>query len=253
MTETLQTLNFRDIGGIATRDGRRVRSGVVFRSEGPGSFDAVHRRELAALRIRSVCDLRSAVEREAAPNDWCDADTRILNLDMNTDLRVAGAGMWESLRSDPSPENARRVLTRNYSLMPAALRPHLASIAAALLDGSVPMILHCTAGKDRTGVAIAILLSLLGVGDEEILADYARSDVFARNLRIAGSVDLAFRKHFGFAPDPQVMELIIGTQDDFLRAALRTVERDFGSVPGYFIAGGIDVAQQDALRTALLQ
>jgi protein-tyrosine phosphatase len=253
MTVALSKLNFRDIGGLPAADGRVVRSGLIYRSEGPASFFEAHREELGALGIRAVCDLRSAIEREAAPNDWCGPGCRVLNMDMNTDLRAAGARDWESLRDDLSEANARRVISRNYSLMPAAFRPHLRPMVDALLGGEVPMIVHCTAGKDRTGVAVAVLLSLLGVSRELILSDYARSDVFARNLRLTGSVDHAFQNHFGFVPPDTVMDLLIGVQPDFLGAALDEMNREWGSVSGYFAAAGVDAGRQQRISQMLLE
>jgi protein-tyrosine phosphatase len=253
MTVALSKLNFRDLGGLSTMDGKTIRSNILFRSEGPASFFDEHRAELGALGVRSVCDLRSDVERRAAPNDWCGPGCRVLHLDMNTDLRAAGADFWESLRTDPSPLNARRVITNNYCLMPAALRPYVAKVVDALLANEVPMVVHCTAGKDRTGVAIAILLTLLGVAREDVLSDYAKSDVFGRNLKMAGSVNETFRTSFGFVPSEAVMAMLIGTDSDFLLAALRTVEREWGSIGGYFEASGVDSDRQQQLRAALLE
>jgi protein-tyrosine phosphatase len=249
----LSKLNFRDLGGIRTLDGKVIRSAVLFRSEGPASFFDEHRAELGALGVRSVCDLRSDFERQAAPNDWCGPGCRVLALDMNTDLRAAGAEEWDSLRLDPSSANARRVMLNNYCLMPAALSPHLVKMVSALLAGEVPMIVHCTAGKDRTGVAIALLLSLLRVGREDILSDYARSDVFGRNLRLAGSVNEAFHTSFGFVPSDEVITMLIGTDREFLLAALATVEREWGSIGGYFTASGVDADRQEQLRATVLE
>jgi len=253
MTVALSKLNFRDLGGLHTLDGRIVRSNILFRSEGPASFFDEHRAELGALGVRSVCDLRSDVERRSAPNDWCGPGCRVLHLDMNTDLRAAGADFWESLRTDPSPANARRVITNNYSLMPAALSPHLAKMVDALLAHEVPMVVHCTAGKDRTGVAVAILLTLLGVRRADILSDYAKSDVFGRNLRMAGSVNEAFRTSFGFVPSEAAMDMLIGTDSDFVVAALQTLERECGSIAAYFEASGVDPGRQEQLRSTLLE
>jgi len=253
MTIALSRLNFRDLGGLPTADGQRVRTGLIFRSEGPASFFDAHRAELAELGFRSVCDLRSNMERTAAPNDWCGPGCRLLNLDMNTDLRAQGKEAWETLRLDPSPENAKRVMMENYRRMPGALHPYLPELVGALLAGDVPMMIHCTAGKDRTGVVIALLLSLLGVPHETILADYAKSDVFGENMRIAGSVEDGFRESFGFVPGEAVIAMLIGTERDFLVAALEEVDRQWDGVGQYFAAGGVDRALQDKIRTTMLE
>ena len=253
MTVALSKLNFRDLGGLRTAGGRLVKSGVIYRSEGPASFFEEHRRELGALGVRCVCDLRSAGEREAAPNDWCGPGCRVMHLDMNTDLRVPGAEVSNALRTDSNIDDARKVIISNYARMPAVLSPHFSSIVGALFAGEVPMIVHCTAGKDRTGVAIALLLALLGVSRRDILSDYARSDVFGRNMRAAGLVNETFRKTVGFVPSEPVMAMMMGTHDDFLLAAFSAVEGGWGSVANYFAAGGIDSKGQDKLRARLLE
>jgi protein-tyrosine phosphatase len=114
------------------------------------------------------------------------------------------------------------------------------------------MLVHCTAGKDRTGVAIAILLALLGVTREAILADYAKSVVLGGNLAVVGSVNQTFLKNFGFAPSEAVMAMLLGTDNDFVLAALRTVESRWGSVAAYFEASGVERHRQDQLRATLL-
>lgn len=129
MTVALSKLNFRDLGGLGTEDGSRVRSRIIYRSEGPANFFEEHRRELGALGVRCVCDLRSPGERAAAPNDWCGPGCRVLNLDMNTDQRISDDEVTDSLGADSSIDDARRVILRNYALMPAALSPHLPAMA----------------------------------------------------------------------------------------------------------------------------
>jgi protein-tyrosine phosphatase len=248
--DALSRLNFRDVGGLPAAGGQ-VRAGVLYRSEGPASFLAEHRLELGALGFRTVCDLRSAVERDVAPNDWCGPDCRLLALDMNTDLRAQGEDIWASLRAAPDAANARRVMAKNYGLMPAALRPHWPAIVDAILDGAVPMLVHCTAGKDRTGVAIALLLLLLGVPEAAIRADYGRSDVFAQNAHLAGSVEHSFQKNFGFTPSAETIAAIVGVHDSFLSTALAELDAGWGSIAAYFEASGVGRARQDALRAAL--
>jgi len=252
VTTELSKLNFRDLGGLRTRSGHVIRKGLIFRSEGPANYTAEHRDELAALGIRTVCDLRSEAERSADPNDWCGPACRVLHLSINADLRARDDAAWESFRSDPSPENTRRVMMQAYTVMPAALSPHWPLITRAIVAGEMPLIMHCTAGKDRTGVAVALLLELLQIPPEEIVADYAKSDRFGENMRMAGTVEAGFRKTFGFVPPEPVIGLLIGTEREFLRAALQEVERRWGSIERYFCSSGVDDAAQSAVRGALL-
>lgn len=253
MTIALSKLNFRDVGGLSAGDRSRVRNGILYRSEGPASFFDDHRAELGTLGFRSVCDLRSQRERETAPNDWCGPDCRLLNLEMNTDLRAQGMDMWDSLRADPSVNNARRAMTESYREMPGALLPHIPALTRALLGGEVPMMVHCSAGKDRTGVTVALLLSLVGVSRADILADYAKSYVFGENMRKAGSIEEAFLKSFGYVASEAVITTLNGAEKDFLLSALAEVELRWGSVEAYFATAGIDGATQAGLRDALLE
>ena len=253
MTAELSRLNFRDLGGLPAGRGKRLRAGLIYRSEGPASFFDAHKAELGALGFRSVCDLRSAVEREHAPHDWCGTHCRLIELDLNADLRAQGADLWDTLREDGSGDNARRAIVDNHRHMPAALLPHWRALAGALLDGDVPMMIHCTAGKDRTGVAVAILLALLGVDQAAILDDYLRSDIFAENMKLAGSIEQAFDKSFGFVPSAPAIAMLIGVDAQFVTEALREIDARWGSMEAYFMAANVDARAQARLRTLLLE
>ncbi len=239
MTEHLSKLNFRDIGGLPTADGAMIRPGIIYRSEGPASFNEIHRRELAALDIRLVCDLRAETERNKDPNDWAEA-ARLLNLDVTADLRVETNDGWMALKNDPTVEAARKALVANYSSIPGAILPHLRHLIEAIIEGETPVLVHCTAGKDRTGVLMALLLMALRVPQHLIIADYQRSDVFAQNLRLRGGIHEQFEETFGFRPSEALIEAMIGVDVEFLDAALNAVDRDWGGIGGYFTAAGID-------------
>ena len=249
-TAALSKLNFRDLGGIPVSQGRVLRQRCLYRSEGPASFAEAHRAELAALDIKLICDLRADVERQAAPNDWSGA-ARLLNVEMTQDLRVATNSGWSALRDDPSEAGARRAMRANYAAMPAALQPHLPALVDALLAGEHPVLIHCTAGKDRTGVLVGLLLAFLGTPMEEIEADYLRSDVFAKNLRLGASIADAFEKTFGFVPSEATIDAMIGVDIDFLAAAFAAVTREWGDVEAYFHAAGIAAGAGEQLRLAL--
>ena len=251
MTIALSRLNFRDIGGLPTADGGRVRSGILFRSEGPASFFEDHHAELSDLGFRSVADLRSTIERDAAPHGWCGPDCRMLDLDMNTDLRAQGEEMWMSLGREPTAARAIEVMTHNYGLMPQAFLPHLSRMVDALLAQDTPMLVHCTAGKDRTGVVVALFLELLAVPRPVIIEDYRKSDIFGQNLRVSGHLKRDLQKTFGFVPPDDMVAILIGVQDDFLLSALDMVATRWGGIEGYFEAAGVDAERRAALRQLL--
>ena len=247
MTLALSRLNFRDVGGLPTRDGGSIRPGILFRSEGPASFVEEHHAELGELGIRAVADLRSALERDKAPHRWCGPGCRMLDLDMNTDLRAQGEDMWTELGRDPSAERANAVMTQNYGMMPQAFLPHLPVMVDALLAGDTPMLVHCTAGKDRTGVVIALFLEMLGVPRERIVADYRRSDVFGENLKLAGHLKGDLQQTFGFVPPDEMVAVLIGVHEGFLARSLSVVAERWGGIDGYFEAAGVGADRRGAL------
>jgi len=249
--EALSQLNFRDIGGLPAAGGRQIRAGVIYRSEGPASFSPAHRQELRALGIKLICDLRADIERRAAPNDWS-SEARIFNLEITNDLRNATNEGWGALRDDPSEAGARRAMRTNYAAMPGALHPFMAALIGALIGDEKPVLLHCTAGKDRTGVLVAMLLTLLGVKHEAVLADYVRSNIFAKNLRLGGSIAEAFVHTFGFAPSEATIDAMIGVDPENLAAAFDAVISRWGSVDEYFRSAGVNADIVARLRDALL-
>jgi protein-tyrosine phosphatase len=249
MTDTLSRLNFRDVGGLATSDGGRVRSGLFFRSEGPKNFDEAHLEELSGFGFRAIFDLRSEGERDDDPHDWQHAECVWLHLDMNNDLRAADKTEWDRLREDPDMTLSVKVMSQNYGAMPTALLPHWKRMAEVLLGGATPAMINCTAGKDRTGVAVALLLDLVGVARDEIMADYRKSDIFGQNMAIQGSIEKGFMDSFGFVPNQNSIDALIGVQEAYLDAAFAEVAAGWGGIEDYFDAAGVDSAMRGDLRT----
>lgn len=249
---SLSQLNFRDVGDIPTRSGQRVRTGVLYRSEGPRNLGPAQRAELDRLDIKAIFDLRSAVERDADPHAWQGEACSVLHLDIGHDLRAGGAIEWDRLRNTPDATTAQDIMIQNYLAIPEALLAHWAPAFGAMLDGRVPALINCTAGKDRTGVAVALILELLGVERDAIVADYLRSTIFGDNMKATGQIEEGFRENLGFVPNEAVIDALVGVHRAYLETAFDSLDRGWDGIDAYFEAGGIDVAQREAVRMLFL-
>lgn len=165
--------NLRDLGGYPTRDGRTIRHGMIFRS---GTMHALTEQDhtmLRALDIRTVCDFRNADERAGAPVAWPpDATPRIFADDRGRDISLAPVAD----ETIPTPEQARATMIRLYADLLMDFAAQYRTMFAELVAGHAPLIFNCTAGKDRTGIAAALLLAALNVPREAIVDDYLRTN-----------------------------------------------------------------------------
>ena len=166
--------NLRDIGGYRTADGRQVRWGRVFRSGSLWGLTEADWRWMDAHGFALLCDLRSDAERELAPNIWrVDAPPRVVSKTYD------GAGLFSrSGLTEASGVGAIEGML--YVQFARLLAPSLRGLFLALQQGDAPALVHCTAGQDRTGLAIALLLEALGVDRKTIHADYLLSTELRR-------------------------------------------------------------------------
>ena len=252
MGTELAKLNFRDIGGLPAGQGSQVRHRVIFRSEGPASFEPIHERELSALGIRLICDLRAEPERLRAPHRW-ETGARVLEIDINSDVRVGASDLAAKLAADRSVAALRRTSRDNYAATARALRPRLREFVEAIVAGESPALIHCTAGKDRTGVLVALILEVLGVPEELVIADYLRSDVYAQNLKGREGLGEQLEKVFGFLPDDEWIDVLVGVDEEFIRTALETARGEWGSVEGFFLAADVSAELLERFRAALTE
>lgn len=247
----LDDLNFRDLGGMAVAGGR-LRHGRLYRSEGPASFDTGHHAALGALGLRTVCDLRSTPERERHPNVWA-AGIALLNIDIAADLRDGNNDGWRVLRADPTPAGARAAMLGNYRVMPSALLGHVGRFVDTVLAGEVPMLIHCTAGKDRTGALVGLVLRVLGASEADIVADYMLSERFGRNPARVASATETYSRSWGVALEPAVVMPIVGVDAAYLAAMFDAVAEGWGTVERYFDAAGVGDGKLAALAEALVE
>ncbi len=245
---------FRDIGGLATQDGRQVRRGRVFRSDALERLSARDQDTFRALGIRTVCDLRSEGERTRHPNRLPpDLAFEQVHLGILTDVRAGDARVFDALRRSPDAAGAREMMLGLYRGMPAAFAPHLGPLLRRIAGGALPMVIHCTAGKDRTGFAVAMLLTLLGVDRRDIVDEYLLTTRAAPTPQRVAYVQDLMTLHLGHPAQAGAVDPVLWAAAPYLEAAFDTVEALHGSVERYLReACGLDPAELDAIRRAML-
>lgn len=166
-------VNFRDLGGYATVDGRRTRWRMLFRADGLGELTAPDLAVLRELGIRTVIDLRSGHEVEQSRFD--------------TEAHPVEFHHYPFIDALPDAEDFERApgfLGTQYKEMLDDAAPQIVGALTALAAPAArPAVFHCTAGKDRTGLLSALVLSILGVPEETVVADYALSGEAMARLR----------------------------------------------------------------------
>jgi len=181
-------INFRDLGGYRSQDGRQVRWGRVYRS---GQLDRLTNQgiqALAALDIKAVVDLRFAEESNRYPTIRAavpEAQMLAWNDAQFADAKHQGQAMqlsWKDSLDSHDPVLVREAMRVNYPKKLYSHRLIYRAMLQCLIEQQTPLVFHCAAGKDRTGVAAALILSLLGVSDEVIIEDYLLTQVAMRNV-----------------------------------------------------------------------
>ena len=243
--------NFRAVRSLATLEGRVVRPDTLFRSGALRALDADDAAELDGLGFAAVCDLRSASESEHAPNDWLASQTVPSNEFDVLAAIPAETGPWPRLAADPTPTGARLAMLALYEAMPAAAGTHVVTILRTIAAGSVPVLIHCTAGKDRTGFVVGLLLRAIGVPAEAVINDYMLSAGRQNPAAVAASKRLA-EERIEAVLDDATVAILMGVEPAFLEASFAVIDRDYGGIEPYLFTFGADSALLAAVRGRLL-
>ena len=245
---------FRDLGGIATGDGRHIRRGRLFRSEVLLNLGSDDQAIVGGLGLRVVCDLRSASERATYPcMAWLDPPPRFMTFNLEGHITPATSPAMERMLEAPAPDAALQVMMSTYEALPRACVEALRSIFEGLLAGETPLMIHCSAGKDRTGFVSAMLLSALGVPRESVYEDYLRTGAggyAAHAARTAQLMALFLQQPL----DAESLAVFSGLRRAYLEASFAALETEWGSVDRYLAdAANLDAGAQLSLQELLLE
>ena len=227
------TANFRDIGGYLTNDGRQVRLGSVYRSDELSTLSDIDLNTLRDLGMRRILDLRSNDEvRKREDRVPGDAAFRYIHTPV-----YDKEPRWDYLPAILfNRHQLGKVLSDRYFYMVEKRAEVFGKILTYFADiKNLPAVYHCTAGKDRTGIVTALVLSLLGVPDETIIADYSLS-----NLGFEHYFDefVADRRHSPLGiPDEEFQGLFI-VRPVWMRNLLTHLQQSYGSVESYLLQKG---------------
>ena len=241
------SLNFRDFGGYRTSDGRQVKWRTLFRSGALSMLSDEAKAGFGELNIAVICDLRKADEatRSSTP------DLPPFDCKRNIPIEQASNKMLREAMMDSNKTASDRIgfaietnreLARNH-------HKEYRQLFEILLETDGGFLLHCSAGKDRTGFGAALILATLGVDEETIMEDYLLTN---QAQCLQDFTESTLRRFYGEHIDDASMEVIGGVRQEFLQAALDEVKVLHGTIAGYLEEIGIDENSKNELLRKLL-
>ncbi|MFF0072467.1 tyrosine-protein phosphatase [Streptomyces sp. NPDC005494] len=249
--------NFRDVGGLPTVDGGRVRYGRLYRSGHLAHATPEDAAFLSGLGLHTVFDFRNAADHKLDGHDVELPGVRNVSIPLSDP--ADGAEFWRLVR-DGNIQQLRSILAdgKGTARMVASYRAIIKDRTAehsrvlhALAEDSVPALMHCAAGKDRAGLSVAVSLLAVGVEKEAIEADYLKSNDAHRRYKVRRSDTSSA------GMSDEVMELLnplFGAHPDYLAAAFETIEEVWGGTDRYLLEGlKIDAATRAKLRERLVE
>ena len=237
--------NFRDIGGYSGLENRTVRWGQVYRTGVLSYFSNEDHPPLMSLGVRAICDLRRAEEREREPTRW--PDNAVQALSWADGLNIPTIRGFSATRTRDAA-GMHDSMVELYRALPDWMAPRIRGMFECISSGLTPVVIHCAAGKDRTGVAIAVLLSALGVRRETIIEDYLLTND-------AGNFEqfIATRKesHLGLADAHQPLlsmpedmrRKLFAADEAYLQAAFERIDSEYGDLE-HFLKTSVRIDDQ---------
>lgn len=240
--------NIRDLGGYVTKDGRTLKWRNIFRGGIMNNIDMNAIDQMKSLELCSICDFRTIAEQTASPDKWHDLEK------LKMYPLPIGEGRVDKLEtltaSNFNPGKAHHLYKANRSYVKQEADKFRAFIDILLVESNYPILFHCTAGKDRTGFASIILLTLLGIDQKTILEDYLLTNKYTEAFIETHLQSIS--KHLGIEPD--LLVTIFQAKESYIQGAFDAIDEDYGSFDNY-LQKGLNITNQETekLKAILLE
>jgi len=257
------TSNTRDIGGYQTADGRTIAWRQIIRSDRLSRLTPQDFQILEEFGLRTVIDLRTVRENKKDPTVWeGDNPPQFFHFPVGN-----SNGPWFKKqkkllsRNRFTEEDMLEHMMNGYRMVAEVGSPSYESLMEVVLDESNwPILIHCSAGKDRAGVAVTLILEALGVDRKTIMEDYMLTNDVSQAERKATILSkdrenytarMGSRMGSGKGPPPKAFFPLVGVEPEMLETFYATVEEQYGSMDAYLAKIGMDQAERTSLRQAL--
>jgi protein tyrosine/serine phosphatase len=226
--------NFRDLGGYPAASGAMVRRGRIFRS------DAMHRLTASDLSLLESCKFATLIDLRSE----AEVARTVASPLVATGVRYRNIPIWDIDGPENEQTNAR--LLEQYVSMLRNCGPAIRDIFGALAESSTcPAVIHCSAGKDRTGITSALILGSIGVEDEAIIADYAMTDANVARIIVLGGD--------AYYDPPDNPSPLMRAHPETMTGLLAAITTEWGSIPGYLTRIGVTERERAAIADQMLE
>jgi len=244
--------NFRDYGDYALGGGGRLPRRKLLRSAHHGAATAADLAAMAELGVATIVDLRRPMERDSNPSLRPPGFAgQVIECDLGDAAEAPHVAFLRE--TDLTAESARAFFLNYYDKAPFEPRHEILfrRYFEALAEARGPILIHCTAGKDRTGLLAALTHHVAGVHADDARADYLLTNQAARLEARMGPMTEALEQNLGRRPSEEAVRLFLGVQAEYLDAAMASMAERCGGMDGYLDHIGVGAALRDKVRAAL--
>lgn len=231
--------NFRDFGGHAVDRGLRVRKGMIYRSGSMHKASASDLKLLSSLGVRTICDLRTHKERKRNPDRIPDSVIKTAHIPIKVSQHNDSAFIFQAfslLLGRARGLNFAAVTRAVYRELAADFLAEFSEVLKLAADErNLPMLIHCTAGKDRTGYACSLLQLMLGVPREQVFLHYLESNEHLRGLQRELMKKFFYLSMFGVSTSNFLP--LLEARSEYLEAAFQQIDGHFGGFDHYLLHG----------------